>query len=545
MMLVCYNTRNNKGGRLALDDMLSFVSKRIKKTDGTNMKRLIDGCGITKSKFYRYMAEPYRFSDQQIKTMATILALSETETDILFSFKKTSQNSLTEKTGIFHQVRKILFEESPIIENISLRNYTLFSKENGTDIVAEYSARDLAKKIMDILQSTTDIHKNMTYPIKVTIVNSSSLEKTHYVFNFLKAYSEEVKSSNGALLEIDHYINAYGMNIEQRFSLFSQLYPFSAFKNYSIHFDDLSSSPLANTDWFEVEFGEKATGLQKYIFAIIPYEGNMALYMSDDLLLREFVHHKFLRQVTFNDDKKNLTNNLQEIGRSFVDAARKYKKLEISYELCFDNFSPDLWREIGDELVGQKENASRNPEVGEQSHSVNNVLDEYRIRDLVASGEERVLVSEQNEAVNVVSARGIALFAREKCTSEMKTAGAELSNEQVVRELKYIKSRLGKNAKQNQQIYYLIDPLVSIPKITFCIYRNHKIVTFLNDSPLTELSWKFVPDQEISSLFYDCIINEVIPHEQCVQSFPRIMPDERAASFIDELIQAVNEEKGM
>ena len=88
-----------------MEDMLSFISQKIKNIEGLSMQQLISSIGFTRSKFYRFLQEPQRFSAKQLEALSDALGLDDKEKQILFQFN--SGEKADDKTAFIKSYTKL------------------------------------------------------------------------------------------------------------------------------------------------------------------------------------------------------------------------------------------------------------------------------------------------------------------------------------------------------------------------------------------------------------------------------------------------------
>lgn len=113
-----------------MDNLLSFLSGKLKRS-GMTVDELCKKIGISRQKFYRFVKEPHRFSNENVRTIANELSLSMQEIDLLESYLYPEQQNETSLN---------LAEYGPMIESL-FRHKLSMELTSDLDII-EYTQAD-------------------------------------------------------------------------------------------------------------------------------------------------------------------------------------------------------------------------------------------------------------------------------------------------------------------------------------------------------------------------------------------------------------------
>lgn len=91
-----------------MENLLSFLSGKLKRS-GMTVDELCKKIGISRQKFYRFVKEPQRFSNENVRTLVNALSLSQQEIDHLESYLYLDQQNETSLN---------LSEYGPMIESL-------------------------------------------------------------------------------------------------------------------------------------------------------------------------------------------------------------------------------------------------------------------------------------------------------------------------------------------------------------------------------------------------------------------------------------------
>ncbi len=128
-----------------MGDLLSFITGNLRQK-GITVNELCEMLGISRQKFYRFVKEPERFSDQNLKDIANILQLGEADSKLLrnYLFPGHTPLSSTESPDYSAQIKNILLRSPAAELSVNLHNIE-YIDASGTAYM--YSPTQLAGAI--------------------------------------------------------------------------------------------------------------------------------------------------------------------------------------------------------------------------------------------------------------------------------------------------------------------------------------------------------------------------------------------------------------
>ena len=91
-----------------MDNMRDFISFYLKRK-GIGIDDLLAACGIGRSMFYRFLKEPFRFSDAQLELISKSLDILDKEKSKLLAFKSDYRPADSTSKEIETEIRGIIF----------------------------------------------------------------------------------------------------------------------------------------------------------------------------------------------------------------------------------------------------------------------------------------------------------------------------------------------------------------------------------------------------------------------------------------------------
>lgn len=513
-----------------MDDMLTFISKRTKTIDNLSVKDVIAACQLTKSKFYRCVAEPFRFTDAQLDTIANLLRLSDGDRQQLFQYKHTIKTG--EKPGYHDYLKNMILGIYAFEDDRSTKPFILYGPTNNPSSVGGYSASNLIDFLQNKLVNT--VPENGRYPLEITIFNTYEVSKAKTIQTLLKNILKLDAINQFFDVTSNHFINSSGISIDKQFYAFYNLYSLIGIGDYDIHFANMDDTILGTTDSALIQYINRD---KQNAFILIHITGGVtAVYTFEDNSLADFLLSNFHEHPGTHYYKRVPVSNPIASNTMLRETSEKYSKLMITFELCFENFVQDLWDDTTSFL---QSNPYVIPQLRKHADPKNSLIgygDNQFIEVLFSGFAARGQTNEQKEAISVIAATGLRDFAKNGATSEMHGTGIALSVDQRIKQLQFIKSRLGSAAKTKQQSFYLIDPMYNIPKRTFMVFKDHRIAISYQEDIHIDYTWKILEEEFMATLFYEYVDQELLSVENREQFGSVVMSDARAAVYIDDLI---------
>lgn len=510
-----------------VDDMLTFISKRTKTVDGLSVKDVITACQLTKSKFYRCAAEPFRFTDAQLNTIANLLHLSEGDKRLLFQYKHETRSE--KRPEFYDYLKNMILGEYAFENDRSTKPFILYS-QNGMGI---YNADNLANWFCEDLADFTS--EKGKHSFEITIFNTYTAENVKIIYTLLESILKLENLKKNHDISANHFVNSSSLSIDKQFLAFYNLYSLTGMGAYDIHFENMD----------DVILGSANAALLKYVnrknqdaYALLHIaNGAASVYTFGDSSFANFLISNFAELDNARNSKRLRFTDPIVSNTLLREASERYKKAMISFELCLENLTLDIWDEINSYLQIHPEKITALRAYADPEEKLIGYGDKQFVEVLFGGFSTRCKLNEQKEAISVIAATGLQDFAFEGSTTETRESGIKLTVNQRIKELKFIKARLGSSAKSKQQSFYLIDPLYSIPKRCFMIFNDFRIAMSFQEGSHIDYTWKTLSEELMATSFYEFVEKELLSEENREQFGSIVMSDSRAAVYIDNLIE--------
>lgn len=538
-----------------MEDMLTFVSRKIKSQDSLSMQELIEKMGLTRSMFYRFIKEPWRFSDSDFDKLSEILSLDNEEEIILKSFKNTESSYLDavkfnenktddEKDRINRIIHKLIFEPPIVKPTGRSKAYTLFGSNDdqlsqSQDTILKCSTNDIINRISNNLAKKPSGQEKLF--INIYVFNTYSKDKVSLPYELINGIYHIENIMNVYNIHSLQIINKRNMSLVERLEAFNSLQQTCVLQNHVIRLSAINKDGIASLDCCIVEYIDKV-GKTKYAFIIFNSTDGALIHEFENKSLFEFLCYECNEYLNFNSTMMPIYN-LILFNKNIAEITMNYRRTSITPYLCVEDFTPQV-------LERAKQSFSNNSEVVRKLRSVcdkdgvfNALSDTQYLNALIDGFKSRHLSNEENESVNLISASGLKNFADTGLTIDTKPFGIVLDNYSIIEVLEYIKSRLGSTFTGKGQRFYIIKPLYYKENFALVNFRNYSI-GFGIDFEQTIQPFSGFYEKEMTIVIHDYIHDVVLQKENQKKFNSPIYTDERAAEFIDSLINDVKARMG-
>lgn len=531
---------------LNVDTLSLFINKRVKLIDGMSMSKLIDNSGISKAKFYRCLSEPFRFSDSQLELLARELRLSDTDRKCLFAYKYGGEEDDAPPVDAAAEDKE---QNNKIISDIlrgniktgighNSRVFKLFhcgDKDAGLQIC---SAGELIQQLMTFLRTEGTPDPQLTF--NATIFNSCSAPATRNLSALLHALGHEKNFLTHYHVNINHLINDSDLEADGRFEALPGLYQLAAvstFGCYSIQFTNLNDTFLGNTDCCLVHYQDKELK-NRYLLINFLRADEVSVYAFRDCNLYSYLSYQYDSITSSMSASIPFRLNSLEISTHLVARSKNHRSTMFIYDLCFDNFVPSLWNTVKQRYLNQPDAVQRILGQADPGGTMIRIDPEHAVDKLIDSFQARFNCCEASGRVTILSAVGLQQFVDTGMTSELAQAGVSFVPEEILAQLEYLYSHIGRDHDQGQS-FYLIDINCTPPDLALCVFENSEIGLFFHTNQHTSIFWTMLQQPDIATEFYRYLAVELIDDEKrkCFDSL--LYSDDLARAFLQKLIQQV------
>ena len=540
-----------------MEDMLAFVSRKIKSQDSLSMQELIEKMGLTRSMFYRYTKEPWRFSDSDFDKLSEILSLSNEEKGILRSFKNIESSNLTssgfdenktynEEDRINEIIHKLIFEPTEIKPTSRNKAYTLFGSSDDQlsqlhDAILKCSTDDIISRISSNLAKTPSDHDKPF--INIYVFNTYSEDKVYLPYELIKAIYNIENITNIYDIRSLQIINKKNMSLIDQFEVLKVLQCIYCLGNHDIKLPTIEKEGIASLDCCIIEYIDK-TKKTRYSFIIFNSTDGALIYEFESKSFFEFLCYEFNQYLSFDSTISKSLANISYFNSRFAETTIKYKTTSIEPYLCVDNFIPEIYKTIKLELASNSTSLKELRSVFDVNGDLKGFSDSHFLNEIYDSFIGRYMSNEENESTNLIHATGLMNFADTGSTIETKKYGIKIDNYLIIEELKYIKSRLGNTFAGKGQRFYVIRPRYCKGNFYMCNFKDYA-VGFEPGFEASQIQpFSFFFEKEMTIAIHNYIHDVILQKENRKEFNSPIYTDERAAEFIDSLINDVKAKMG-
>lgn len=517
-----------------MEEMLSFISERVKQTSGKTMRELVTVSGMTKSKFYRYMQEPWRFSKEQIDSIERYLCLNSDEKE-LFDALCSQHEGKREEHGN-NLVRHFLFNSWTTETDFQSKYYTLFNPNSISTNVSRLSSKELVDAFRQWIDSQ-NLPKDGHF-FNVRIINCLNTNKIKLIYSVLSMIQEiDIFSKCNTLPR--HVVDSSQLSLEDKIRSIHIANSLFNLNNYVLDYMPLDGSMWSGIDFCLAEY--TFNNQQKLVISMIfPTDTDALIYVSKDRLLFDYITFNSEKIFQFDATNAFAPNDPVALNRFLIQATLANHKVMISHELCYDCFCEELWKEVKDSLWNKSDLVHGLRLFADPKNELSPFTDTQFIDYLFESCQRRYTVSETNRSINIIFSSGLQRFAQTGTTMDFECFHFCLSDAQILIELRNIRERLGDHTSERKQSYLIVSPTCRIRYHVLTIFRDHLFYYFTGDYYAeSALSTGSTHQPEISTALYDYIIEEILPNDRRQAFDSPVMSDEKAYAFLDSLIAMV------
>ena len=327
------------------------------------------------------------------------------------------------------------------------------------------------------------------------------------------------------------------MTLEDRFQAFSDISCLFSLINYRARVINCEPSFLSNIDCCIIDFLDKRN-VNIYLFIIFSSDTEALIYRFTDSNLFDFLTYNSFYSTLLFPDLSGLDDPIA-INRAIIETGMRFKKIVILTVICYENYAPELWLDIKnkakkDHTLLQTLKSYLDPKGLWKSYPDSLFL------DMIYEGAiMRHYVAEEHAQINLLYTAALKSFAENGYILEFPLGFLSFTDQQVLAQLRYFRERIGDHAQEKKQSYYFID----LPYRNYkglAIYEGHSFYLSYNEDPIVaNQSFNDLVEPEMASTLFKYIVEELLPNSTRRRYTSLIMSDERAAEFLDSLIEEV------
>ena len=515
-----------------MNNMRDFVSFYLKRK-GIGIDDFLALCGIGRSMFYRFLKEPYRFSDEQLEAMAKSIEIPEKEKAKLLAFKSDCRPADSISKEIEDEIRDILFSNpSEFRVNKSDFEYYDFDKKRTYVTDADGLVDMLSEHIAQIERPDENCLEGY-----FTIYNCATAQKVSRVYDLLSGLKSRLRKKF-MVSRIIHYVDYQKNDLLSKLKMLKANLPlYSTFNDYHLINTDLSEHPWAGrVDFITLKYGRQTvsgTSDWRYMVVNIEHARRAYAYSTDNYQLYKFLACGMDEQgADFEFDASPI-----EVNEFFKKQFSVTKRITITLEPCLDSIIPTIWHNLI-ERVKNGPNLKMIRKVLDSSGSYTMYSDAQFFDFLVNSLKSRFEICEKNETIFILTIDGLETFVKQKMMTETLMLDETFTREEARLQLEHIKSRLGDAAASGQESFYIFNARLKQPMYRCIILKNNLFSACSPQNTNHLIATTTLQDKAIANAMYNFIVYEMIDKRDNADSL--LMSDSEAGVLLDKLISRMS-----
>jgi hypothetical protein len=580
---------------LEMEDLLFFLTGNIKKS-GLTVNEFCSQVGISRQKFYRFVKEPFRFTEQNIKRIKEVLHMDEVDASRLDSLlgRETQPSSFVDPTD-YNRLISDLLSRKPSDE-ISVNRFNIeYLDESGSAAVFSPEVISCVLAGFGVQRENVDEALSQKHEYAITIYNctitAENFSSREYAFSksiltiarIVRLLESILDSSRGVRIRVRHYLSGRTAELMMKHDikdkaaicfnirLFTDVLPLlSSVLDYSI--DTAGVTRRFWTDHSDLCLIEHRytcedgmTGSRTEYFAMV-FSGTgdcsvCRLGSEEAVNIFRFLSIDTRDKISMPSGHSVPANPNQ----SYFELDKEYKNALIHPDLCFDDIPKDMWLALYETAMAREDSVFFETVF----RKLIDPYDQYAFLDFDALVHLAVDILDQRSKAGsskgkivVCHPEGLKNFVKtgiitDLITEEIDYTGKNLVKaplrfpaHMVVNLLKLIRDniirRMGSAvtdpAHYDWTNYYILKPQNAYPEVSYVINREYGVFPVYNKSRHKNTITNAYQNPAVGTLFYDYVVNKIIGrHSTEMES--DILSDEHSIAFLDKLIAKAEKEQ--
>ena len=517
-----------------MEKMRDFISLHLKRK-GMSIDDLLAKCSISRSMFYRFLKEPFRFSDNQLELISEALEISSNEKSKLYVFKSDYNYVDSMSDEIEAEILGILFSNPYELKTnkIDFEYYDFY--KNRTYVLDVDSLVDMLSDHADQVEHS-DANCFKCY---LTIYNCTSAQKVSSIYQLLSSLKNKFGQKFDTF-RIIHYVNYQQDDLLSKLRTLKIHLPlYAILPYYHLVNMDLTAHPWAShVDFFTLKYSNhpnSAASDWRYMVGNIECSRRAYAYSTDNYSLYRFFTCDLDEQNT--DFEVNSGIGPLKFNILYKNLSSTTRQILISPELCWSAIIPSTCYNLFERAKnGANCKIIRNiadPDGAFALYS-DDQLSEFGANSL----KSRFEISEKNETINILTINGLETFTTQNITTDVLAFNETFTKTEVLLQLEFIKSRLGDMASSGQQSFYIINAKLNQPLFRFWIIKGVLLGMFSPENGKPLFAVTRLKDRVLADALYNYVTYEMIDKRGSVNSL--LMSDSEAGAFLDTLIAKIS-----
>ena len=565
-----------------------FLTGNIKKS-GLTVNEFCTMVGISRQKFYRFVKEPFRFTDKNIRKIREVLHMSEEDASHLDTLlgRETPLSSKTDPSDYGRLISDLLSRKPSDELSVNRFNIEYLDKSGSAVMLSPeilscvLAGCGIQRENMDRILSQEHEFAITIYNCTVTAENFSSREYTCSksiltIARTVKLLEDILSSSQGVRIRVRHYLSERSAGLFMNHDvtdnkavcfnirLFTDILPLlSSVPDYRIDTTGVTRrfwtdhSDLCLIEHRYADGDRMSTNRTEYFAMVFSGTGECSVCR-----LGSEEAANIFRFLTIDTRDKISMPPGQGIpvnpNQSYFETDKKYKSAMIHPDLCFDNVPKDMWLALYETVRNHEDRAF----FESIFRSLIDPYDQYAFLDFdalvhLAVGilDQRFKVCSSMGEIVICHPIGLQNLVRTGMITDLITEEIDYTGRKLVRAplrfpapmiadlLKIIRtsiirrmSSIPEDPTQYDWInYYILKPQTPYPEVSYVVSKDYGVFPIYSRSRHKNRLTNAYRNPAVGTLFYEYAVNKIIGRH-CEEIESEILSDEHSIAFLDKLI---------
>ena len=580
------------------ENLLSFLTVKLRQ-HGMTVDELCKKIGISRQKFYRFVKEPRRFSEDNVHSLADVLSLDSDEIDHLDSYlHPKQQGSYTADPAVFGSVIEGLFKRR-LSEEMAPDLDTIEYMQADCRVAME-SPASLARMIAGRYSTAPGQVHDFFFTIYNCIpIFSGDLSTRQFKPNnsiltitcLMKELEDAIMPASSVEIRIRHFLserwypqlkkNAAGDTsamLCHLHALDSLLPLLSTAKDYSFELSEalgkscmdgtniclirhtcsfpLEAAAAAGTSFADASAVSAKNARSEYYILLFSEGGKCSACRLGSEEATPF--YRFMLTSIRGTEKASIKKDVGNPNQFYYEMDKDRHFIQIHPDLCFDDIPKQVWMSLYDAV----QDSSDRIQYESAFRQLMDPFDLYAFLDFKSLSEATIdTIDRRNKAaaangkIGICHPEGLLNMVRSGIISDLSAKASDYKGEYrdlkhlrfpapVIRSfLEMIKASILRRqaagitdpAKYDWINYYILQPTYPCPEIIFYLYDDFGAAPLYVRGRHKHLITNFYENEEIGTLLYNYVIKEMIGRRE-EKLGCAVMSDEHSIALLDRLI---------
>ena len=577
-----------------MEDLLFFLTGNIKKS-GLTVNEFCSQVGISRQKFYRFVKEPFRFTNENVKRIKEVLRMNEADASFFDSRLGggTPPASHTDPSD-YNRLISDLLSRSPSVE--LSKNKDNIEYLNTSDSAARLSAESFARVIAGAGLHGISVHtaEALQHEYAFTVYNctlkAENCTSHEYapsnsiltIARIIRRLEDILSSSQGVRIGVRHYLSAHRTELMSdhntgnseamcfNIRLLNDILPLLSYvEDYKV-----DTYGLTHRFWTEhsdlcmIEHrwngGSEGNNINTEYYALVfSHNGECsACRLGSEEASGIF---RFLSIDTWNKAGIPFEQSAPaNPNQAYYEMDRNYKSVLIHPDPCFDDIPKDMWLALY-ETVRSREDRGIFENI---FRKLMDPYDQYAFLDFDALVHLTVTILDQRTQegsrmgkIIICHPEGLRNFAKTGIITDLVSEDVDYTGKDLVQTpirfpapmvanllrliresvIRRMSSPHGVPALTDSANYYIFKPQTPYPEISYVINREYGVFPIYNKGRHKNTLTNAYQNPAVGNLMYDFVVNRIIGR-QGAELDSVILSDEHTIAFLDNLIAKAEKE---